>query len=585
MGAAFSVLFLLHHAKPVFAIETHNLFQHHGAIMLLIDTETGQIIRANQAAVDFYGYPLDALQGLLISQINALSSDQIRDEMAAAAAQNRNYFIFPHRLANGEMRTVEVYSWPIHDGDTTKLFSIIHDVSDKVAAEAQLLAQHAEVEALVVERTEWLVWVFGVAVLLQASIIILLFFAVRQRKQFLARLSASEKYNRALFADSRIAQVVINPISGQFRDCNEAAIAIYGFTSRKDVLGKTPLDVSAPIQADGTPSEIAAQAHIAHAKQHGSAVFEWRHRRPDGHVWDADTHLMLVEHQGEQLLLFSLIDITKRKQAEAALQETLATLQSQIDMAIQKTREQDNIIFEQNRHKSLTDLLVNLAHQWRQPLSAVALTLQEIDDEYQALIPAEQLEPFRATLDRGVGQIMSLSETLNYFTSLYESNETPTLVNIAEALKQGLTYFDIKYYYDGVLIVESSGLDASLELRARKSDMTEILIEVVQNACTAAHDQRLETLIITVRGSRLESGALYIEIEDNAGGIDQSILPVIFAPYATTAFKERNKGLGLYMLKRIVEERYHGTIQAGNTQEGARIAITLDNLSDANLTP
>ena len=95
------------------------MFQLHDAVMLLIEPDTGQIIDANLSAQSFYGYRAPELLGMSIQQINALAPDEISRERQKALSRERNHFIFPHRLANGEVRTVEVHSSPIdlEDGE------------------------------------------------------------------------------------------------------------------------------------------------------------------------------------------------------------------------------------------------------------------------------------------------------------------------------------------------------------------------------------------------------------------------------------------------------------------------------------
>src|SRR5690554_3841659 len=75
------------------------LFESHQAIMLLIDPLTGSIIDANQAAVNFYKYPKEELKKLKIQNINQLEPDKVRAEWMKALRDERNYFIFPHKLA------------------------------------------------------------------------------------------------------------------------------------------------------------------------------------------------------------------------------------------------------------------------------------------------------------------------------------------------------------------------------------------------------------------------------------------------------------------------------------------------------
>ncbi|MCX7770324.1 MAG: PAS domain S-box protein [Proteobacteria bacterium] len=111
----------------------YDLFKNHGTVMLIIDPKTGTIIDANDRAKFFYGY--QQLIGMKIQEINTLTEDQVKEEMRKAKELKRNYFNFRHRLANGEIRDVEVYSYPIRLKDMPLLFSIIFDVTDKLLAE------------------------------------------------------------------------------------------------------------------------------------------------------------------------------------------------------------------------------------------------------------------------------------------------------------------------------------------------------------------------------------------------------------------------------------------------------------------
>ncbi|KGK42444.1 hypothetical protein LH51_00895 [Nitrincola sp. A-D6] len=90
----------------------YEFFQRHDSVMLLIDPSTGEINDVNPAAEAFYGYSRDTLQTLSIHSLNTLTPAQVAEEMQMAARQGRNYFVFRHVLADGDIRTVEVRSHP-----------------------------------------------------------------------------------------------------------------------------------------------------------------------------------------------------------------------------------------------------------------------------------------------------------------------------------------------------------------------------------------------------------------------------------------------------------------------------------------
>ncbi len=117
------------------------MFINHMAVMLSIDPESGRILDANPAAIDFYGYSKDELQNLRIQDINLLGSEDVDRQVKMALRKSRKYFVFPHRLKNGEVRMVDVYSSPITLGDSTSLFSIIFDVTEREKLKEELYRQ------------------------------------------------------------------------------------------------------------------------------------------------------------------------------------------------------------------------------------------------------------------------------------------------------------------------------------------------------------------------------------------------------------------------------------------------------------
>ncbi len=114
------------------------MFAANRAVEMLIDPADGRIVDANRAAERFYGYTREQLLQMNISAINTLSADQIANEMARARELERDCFHFRHRLANGQIRDVEVHSGPLEVDGRTVLYSIVHDISERVQAEQEL---------------------------------------------------------------------------------------------------------------------------------------------------------------------------------------------------------------------------------------------------------------------------------------------------------------------------------------------------------------------------------------------------------------------------------------------------------------
>ncbi|MGM0419207.1 MAG: PAS domain S-box protein, partial [Thermodesulfobacteriota bacterium] len=108
------------------------IFEYNHSVMLIIDPGSGSIIDANNAACKYYGYSKEQMKSMKIYSINILTPDQIKSEMERARQEQRRSFLFKHRLSSGEIRDVEVYSGPMHLKGKKYLFSIIHDVTERI---------------------------------------------------------------------------------------------------------------------------------------------------------------------------------------------------------------------------------------------------------------------------------------------------------------------------------------------------------------------------------------------------------------------------------------------------------------------
>ncbi|MDA8243195.1 MAG: PAS domain S-box protein [Elusimicrobia bacterium] len=123
------------------------MFEEHSAVMLLIDPASGEIVRANKAAARFYGHPPEKLRGLKIWEINTLSREEISAIHGRILRGEENFFVFRHRLASGEERTVEVRSSSIPLAGRKLNFEVVHDITERELAERRTLAEKSRAES------------------------------------------------------------------------------------------------------------------------------------------------------------------------------------------------------------------------------------------------------------------------------------------------------------------------------------------------------------------------------------------------------------------------------------------------------
>lgn len=288
--------------STVWAISEENtadfieMFEKHGSTMLIIDSETGDIKYANEAASKFYGYSKKELMKMNINEINLTTKDEIKKEMKSATNQNRNYFLFSHRLKDGGIRDVEVYSYPVKWGkyEDKMLYSIIHDVSEKKKIERTLLT-----------RNKILIFLL----LLQLLGITLLVFSVKKNIKTKKILKESEKKYRSLFENMKegfaIHKIILdensNPIDFEFIEVNDAFRNITGMES-ENIIGKRG-------------SELSIDILMCSVKEYGEVAIRGGVKRFENFCEEMKKHFQVTAFSPEYGKFATIfIDITDSKQ-------------------------------------------------------------------------------------------------------------------------------------------------------------------------------------------------------------------------------------------------------------------------------
>lgn len=258
-------------------------FEEYGAVMLVIDPESGQIREANQAAAEFYGYSMNQLQGMKIQEINALDPEDVALERQLAHQEDRNYFVFPHRLANGEIRTVEVHSWPMEtDEGETLLFSVIIDITGKKIAEASIIEYKDRLEQLAEQRYQALAesqkrnfQLMWMAIATQLLVISLLIWNILNRRRAERNLQEKTTMLEALL-NSIPDLIFFKNKNGSYLGCNEQ-FAHYVGKEPEDILGSSDYQLFEDKHAKAfhqTDTQVLANRQVVHTE-------EWTHF-PDG---------------------------------------------------------------------------------------------------------------------------------------------------------------------------------------------------------------------------------------------------------------------------------------------------------------
>ncbi len=260
-------------------------------------------------------------------------------------------------------------------------------------------------------------------------------------------------------------------------------------------------------------------------------------------------------------------DIKARAKAEDALRKLNETLEERVAEELDKNREKDLLMIQQSRLAAMGEMIGNIAHQWRQPLNALALVLSNIKDAYQFNeLNAGYLEQSVAT---GTRMIQKMSTTINDFRNFFLPDKEATEFSVLDQINEAISLVEASFKHSNIFIYLDAPED--IHLTGFPNEYSQVLLNLLSNAKDAiiargVEQGRVEILVEQGAGQGV------VLIRDNGGGVPEEILDKIFEPYFST--KHLGTGIGLYMSKMIIERNMHGSIQVHNTGEGAEFVIS-----------
>jgi signal transduction histidine kinase len=228
----------------------------------------------------------------------------------------------------------------------------------------------------------------------------------------------------------------------------------------------------------------------------------------------------------------------------------------------------ERIILEQSKFVSMGEMLQNISHQWRQPLTEINAVAMKIDADFTTRrLDAKSLE---LDLQRIENVTNHLSQTVDSFSTYFKESKELDSTTIEKILCKALDIMKSKLENIDVEIV----IEDRRTMLLNTSDFIQVILVVLNNAIDAMNLKNIVDKKITICIKQVEQRSI-LEIEDNGKGIKKEILDKIFEPYFTTKFKSDGIGIGLYMAKRLVEDSLKGEINAENTKTGAKLSIKL----------
>ena len=458
------------------------LFEANKIPVLIICPDTGKILNANKASLNFYGYSLKEIRSLHIYDINILSDDEINEEMSLAKKEQRDCFNFKHKLKDGEVIDVEVYSGPMKYNNKTILYSIIFNITKRRNIEAKLKQAHT-----IYQNTK--------------------------------------------------EGIFITDLNGYVLSVNKAFEDITGYKEEEVIDHKINLLKSNLHNKnfyrdlwDGLIQKGIWEGEIINRNKSGLIFPQWLTINT---VYD-ENHKPL-----NYIAVFS--DFTKLKEQEKLL------------------REKDQIMFQQSKMAAMGEMLRNIAHQWRQPLSVISssATGLKLKKEF-GILEDNDFEEFAEGI---LKSSKYLSETIEDFSNYFKNDKNKEHFLISNVIKRTIQLSEASLKNHNISLEITNIKD--YKIYGIKNELIQVLLNIINNSKDAFKNLHTDNPLLEISTKRVD-GDIVIYIKDNAGGIDENIIEKIFEPYFTTKHQSQGTGIGLYMSQQIVSEHLKGSISARN---------------------
>ncbi len=296
--------------------------------------------------------------------------------------------------------------------------------------------------------------------------------------------------------------------------------------------------------------------------------FEGRMRHRDGHyIWVLDRGKVTKwDKDGKPVLMFGTHqDITRQKTQEFALKKLNNQLNDEVASQVEKMMQKDKMLQEQAKLAAMGEMIGAIAHQWRQPLNALFINIENLEDDYEeGLIDEAFLQRF---IQKQTDTIQFMSKTIEDFRNFFKTDKSEqhfslleVFTTVRQLLGAQLKNHNITLAYEG----------EDFTIKGYKSEVQQVMLNVITNSQDAITEQKLQEGKVTVI---LDKEHRSIYICDNAGGVAEDELERIFEPYFTSKQASGGTGIGLHMSRVIISDHMSGRMYAYNGEEGLCVVI------------
>jgi len=291
----------------------------------------------------------------------------------------------------------------------------------------------------------------------------------------------------------------------------------------------------------------------------------------------AEIRTVRTDWEGQQFFLVYLRDITARKrmeeqlhQKQLQLEELNRTLAQKIHEEVEKNRQKEHLLILQNRQAAMGEMIGNIAHQWRQPLTSISLLIQDLGECFDyGDLSRDYLD---TTISNAMDVIQHMSQTIDDFRNFFKQDKERHAFSVSQVIRRTLSFMETSLRYANVTV--HTDTDEDIVLTGLPNELSQVLLNIFGNAKDIFIERKTVNPELRIHCFR-EGDRTVITVADNGGGIHEEIIGRIFEPYFSHRERETSTGIGLYMAKTIIEKNMGGRLSAENIEGGAIFRIEI----------
>ena len=274
------------------------------------------------------------------------------------------------------------------------------------------------------------------------------------------------------------------------------------------------------------------------------------------------------------IIFFAYFDFKREKEKEKLLkklEESNKTLANKIKQKVSELRQKDALILNQGKLAALGEMLNMIAHQWRQPLNAMSAAAIRLDlkAEMEENITKDEINEFSKFIQE---ETQKLSSVIDDFMNFSRPDEKKEEFYVSEVIEDVLKMIEIQLKNHNIEI--KVNVSENLQIKSYKKVIEHILLNLLSNARDALDEVDIKNKEIVI-SSKEDKDCIEIRVYDNAGAIPEDIAKRIFEPYFTTKEQGKGTGIGLYMSKKLAEEKLKGKLEFENKDNGVEFILKL----------